>query len=194
MDIPSSLYGRYSEVKPRMRKIVMALKRGVDWNTAVGVANMCDTDNVLGLIILNGPSPLLGGTPHFHCYLPLTMISEAISHKRLLPDIEDKIFEASLETAWGVLGLLSPANLMWVYPQERHRPLLGASLRFWDVLDAEGERYTVGLNEGKRLWSIHSNLKYVLANMGVPSHILNSPLPPQGLVSLIPFISGSDGA
>ena len=91
---------------------------------------MSDTDKEPGLIVLNGPSPLLGGIPHFHCYLPLTMISEAISQKRLLPDIEGEIFEASLQTAWGVLGFLSPANLMWVYPQERHRPLLQASLNF----------------------------------------------------------------
>ena len=184
MQIPSSLYGFYKDVKPRCRKIVTSLVRGQTWDEAVGAQDMIDTADTSGLLVLHGPSPLLGGTPHFQCYLFLTHILDAGSKGRLLPNIEDEVFEASLQTAWGVLGLLSQTNVMWVYPPERHQPFLEACLEFWDTLDREGNRYTNGSNIGQSLWVEHTNIKYVLANMGVSTDVLNSPLPTGGLASV----------
>jgi hypothetical protein len=181
VQIPSSLYGFYKDVKSRCRKMVTSLARGQTWDEAVGAQDTIDTVDTSGLLVLHGPSRLLGGTPHFHCYLPLNHVLNAGSEGRLSPNIEDEVFEASLQTAWGVLGLLSQTNLMWVYPPERHQPILMACLQFWDTLDREGNRYTNGSDIGQRLWVEHTNIKYVLANMGVSADVLNSPLPTGGL-------------
>jgi hypothetical protein len=193
MRLPSVLYGPYREIKPRIRKVVTRLKRGANWDDALGAADTLDTATTPGLLVLNGPSPLLGGTSHFQCYLPLLVVQEVVSQNQLSGALEEPIFQACLQTPWGTLGLFAPANLMWVYPPKRYRPLLQAALRFWDTLDAEDERYTVGSNDGQRLWSIASNLKYVLANVGIPKSTLNSPLPPEGVADLIRSVLGRNG-
>jgi hypothetical protein len=151
----------------------------------MGADDLIDTARYSGLLVLSGPSPLLGGHLHFHCFLPLFVLQKTIDEGRLSTDIEQGIFQASLRTAWGTLGLLSPANRSWVYPKQRHLPLLRAAFQFWETLDAEGERYTVGSASGQSLWSIGSNLKYILANLGVPVSGLNAPLPEEGPASLI---------
>ena len=79
--------------------------------------------------------------------------------------ITDAIFEASLQTPWGILGLLSSDNQTWLIPRERHQPFLKATLAFWDELDAIGPRYYV-VGQSQRLWTLPNNLHYVLANMG----------------------------
>ena len=184
MQVPRIIYGTYREVNAQLRNEVIRLRRAQDWNDLV------DTAILPGLEILNGPSPLLDGDPHFHCFLPLTIFLERIDTARLPSEVEQEIFEASLRTAWGTLGLLSPANRIWVFPQERHLPLLRAAYHFWETLDAEGARYTVGSATGAPLWSIGSNLKYVMANHGVPSSVLNAPLPERGPASLMPLDKG----
>jgi hypothetical protein len=165
--------------------MVTSVKRGRTWSDTVAVGSMIDTTEVPGLLVLNGPSPLIGGASHFQCYLPLLEVEKALIEERLSPDVGKKIFEESLQTAWGTLGLLSPANVMWVASPERYKPLLNAAIQFWDMLYAEGDRYSVGLETGQDLWSIHTNLKYVLANMGISPAILKAPLPMGGLEALI---------
>jgi hypothetical protein len=185
LEVPHIIYGTYKEVNSHLRKRVPRLKREEDWNGLMEAEGHIDTANVPGLLMLSRPNPLLGGDPHFHCYLPHFILLEMIDGGRSPPDSEQEIFEASLRTSWGTLGVLSPANRIWVYPKHRHDPLLRATFRFWETLDAEGERYTVGSATGQRLWSIGSNLKYVMANLGVPTSVLNTPLPEGGPASLV---------
>jgi hypothetical protein len=151
----------------------------------MGADSILDTSQVAGLLVLNGPSPLIGGTSHFQCYLPLLTIEKALIEKRLSPEVGNKIFEASLESPWGVLGLLSPANVMWLASPEKYKPFLKAVFQFWSLLYAERDRYSAGLEYGQDLWSIQTNLKYVLANIGVSTAILKAALPGGGLESLI---------
>jgi len=186
MEMPALIYGRYAEVGTRLRRAVTRLVRGETWAATLGVADTVDTKKADGLLVLNGPSPLLGGSPHFQCYLPLVMVSDAMHRGRLPREREEELFRDSLETYWGVLGLLSPANVLWVHSPERHFPLLRAVESIWEVLDNQGDRYSVGSTVGQRLWSMHSNLKYVLANHGIPTAVLNAPLPSGGLAALLP--------
>jgi len=137
-----------------------------------------------GLLVLNGPSPLLRSAQHFYCYLSLFAIKRGLTEGRLRKELESEIFEVSLDTAWGLVGLLSPPNIMWVYPPERHWPMMNSAVRFWAELEGEGARYSVGSPHGQQLWSLHTNLKYVLAHLGVPAEVLNRPLPPGGLPDL----------
>jgi len=109
-----------------------------------------------------------------------------VSSEGKLPlEIEEQVFTASLQTPWGLLGLLSQTNVIWVYPQQRYQPFLQASILFWDILYQEGNRYSNGSNNGENLWTIHTNLKYVLANLGVSQERLNQPLPSGGLKALL---------
>ncbi len=74
---------------------------------------------------------------------------------------------------------------MWLTFPERYKPFLKSVLQFWDLLYAEGDRYSGGLENGQNLWSINTNLQYVLANVGVSPAVLKAPLPMGGLESLI---------
>jgi hypothetical protein len=83
MQLPSFLYGRYKDVKARSNKLVTALRRGTKWSELAGLSDeMLDTRRVSGLIVIDGPSPLLGGENHFHCFAPFRTVSMAI-HKKL---------------------------------------------------------------------------------------------------------------
>jgi hypothetical protein len=74
----------------------------------------------------------------------------------------------SLESVWGVLGLLSPPKSDAVYPPTRHRAIAVATLRVVDALVAVGDRYALGLPYGASIWELPTNLTYVLGQLGVP--------------------------
>lgn len=184
MNVPMLYYGPYKEVLPRCRKIVTGLRRSGCWSDLIG-SPMAGTASISGLLLVDGPSPLVGGESNFHCYLLHKVLLTAFLDEKLTPAVEEQIFVASLQTSWGTLGLLSEANTMWLRSPSRHRPLLNATLRFWDELYAEGERYSNGSTCGQDLWSLNTNLKFVLANLGVEMSILTAPFPPCGLHSLV---------
>jgi hypothetical protein len=195
MQIPSFFYGLYKDVKYRCRKMVTSLARGQTWYEAMHVEEMIDTENHPGLIVLDSPSPLLGGSPHFHCYVPLMQIFDAASDGKIPIETKEKIFEASLQSTWGLLSLLSQNNCIWVYHQEKREPFLQACIKFWDTLVQNGDVYSNGSTTGESLWYINTNLKYVLANKGVSTSVLTSPLPAGGLLTLVTELqqSSSEG-
>lgn len=184
MLLPDFQYGLFKDVKSRCRKLVTALARGATWSEMT-TGPMIDVADQTGLIVLHGPSPLLSSSPHFHVFLLHMLILDAQAEGRLTLDTVGSIFEQSLASVWSMLALLGQANVMWVYPSERHRPLLEACLHSWNELDGVGPRYSAGAHEGSRLWSLHSNLKYVLANLGVGAQVLSAPLPNGELQSLV---------
>lgn len=182
MHIPSSFYGLYRNVKPRCRRIVTKLARGEALNDVIGADDTIDTATQPGMLVLEGPSPLLGGQPHFHCYLLHFQIKEAQFEGRLNADMVEEIFNASLQTEWGVLGLIAYQSTMWFAPPEkwrstRYQPMLKACLQFWDTFEREGERYSGGSNSSKNLWNLPNTIRYILANMGVSKAVLKAPLP-----------------
>jgi hypothetical protein len=184
MLIPASFYGTYAEVKRRFQRSVTQLRRGASWEEAVGAGDVVDTANVPGLLVTAGPSPLLKGQTHFHCYVAHFLIRQAMFQQRLTPEVTDRVFEDSLRSLWGVLGLIGEPNQGWLYPPARHLPLVQATIRFWEVLDGEGERYSTGLEWGQRLWQVQRGLSYALAQLGVPQGELQVPLPSGGLAAL----------
>ena len=189
MQVPRIIHGEYRFVDARLRGRIDAcgaLVGARDWDDPLQVDDLIDTAVVPGLHVLNPPGPLLEADLHYHVFLPLTILLELVDTGRAPPEVEQEVFDTSLTTPWGTLGLLAPANRMWLFAPERHRPFLQAASAFWPTLDAEGARYTVGSATGAPLWSIGSNLKYVLANLGVPAPTLASPLPAGGPASLLP--------
>jgi hypothetical protein len=196
--IPSSFYGLYRNVKPRCRRIVTKLARGEALNDVIGADDTIDTATQPGMLVLEGLSPLLGGQPHFHCYLLHFQIKEAQFEGRLNADMVEEIFNASLQTEWGVLGLIAYQSTMWFAPPEkwrstRYQPMLKACLQFWDTFEREGERYSGGSNSSKNLWNLPNTIRYILANMGVSKAVLKAPLPATGLAGVVALaLSGDD--
>lgn len=176
MLFPEFQYGTYKDVLAGCRTEVTAVSRGKTWDD-VASGPFVDSRALSGLIVLHGPSPVLGGLPQFHAFT-LHMVVQAAFYKGLIqPAATQLIFERSLEAPWSLLGVLSQTNAIWTYPQIRRRPLLDACIRFWDVLVDEGARYTSGDTTGGTIWEQNSSLKMVLSNLGVPTPALNTPLP-----------------
>lgn len=194
MLLPAIQYGDWPTVKRRMSKVVMQLKRGAALIELMTADGMLDTNDypcdgvTTGLIVIR--RSILGSVQNFHCFAPWMAAEEPLRDLRADPsapsEAEEAVFAASLQTPWGVLGLLAPDNTSWVWPQERHRPFLSSALAFWDELDVVGPRYYSSL-QGRRLWAIPNSLHYVLGNMGVPNDVLRSPLPPDGPRGLLRY-------
>jgi hypothetical protein len=189
MLLPAVQYGPWSVVKKRMRTIISQLKRGQELDEVMTRDGMLDTSDHPGMLVLAGL--VQGSVPNFHCFMPWRKAWEVLFDLRTTPispaPTEDAVFEASLRTSWGLLGLLASDNQSWLYPTARHEPFLHAVLAAWSELDAVGARYCSTFY-GRPLWSVHSNLHYVLGNMGVPTEILRSPLPAEGPRALLRYV------
>jgi hypothetical protein len=184
VQLPALLHGTAEEVAARCDGAIARLGDNLSWDQAMHAAELADTQATPGLLVLSGPSPLLRGESHFHCYLPVLRIVEAVNRRRLDPGVEEHVFQRSLDTAWGCLGLIAPVNTILLHPRQRLAPLVAACLRFWRTLDAEGERYSNGSRSGHRLWELHTGLHFALSNLGVAETVLNAPLPPEGLAAV----------
>ena len=138
-----------------------------------------------GLIMLNGPAPLLGGESNVHAYVPFWELGKLIDRERITLDSAARAFDEALEHPWSILGLLSQVNYRWFDDPGRAEAFLAAMARHWRELDAVGPRYTRGSRDGQRLWEVPLLHKYVLANRGVPSDALHRPLPGGDLAALV---------
>lgn len=178
--IPANLIGSASDVDRDLRHRIDDFLTGAPWQPFAD-GNVAPR----GLVVLTGPAPALASDVHTRVHRPLQLLIEAMIADRVPPAREDDVVAASLSTAAGVLGLLSPCNQMLVYPTGRHRAIVDAAIEFWPQFEALGVRYTLGLPEGRRLGALPTNLNYLLAHLGVPADLLSRPLPPDGPAALI---------
>jgi hypothetical protein len=176
MILPKIIYGIYSEVNKEVRKAVNRILKGAPLEEVLGSQDWMDTTEAEGLCIMQGPNPLLGGSPHYQIWLPWSQILNASLKEKISLKQEQEIFDVSLKYSWSVLGLLAQGNQFWLAPPHRHRPFLDGVIKFWVQYQAVGPRFTTGLNTGAELWAIPNTLKYVLANIGVPAEKLSLPL------------------
>jgi hypothetical protein len=188
MLLPAIQYGDWPTVKRRMRKVVTQLKRGAGLIELMTKDGMLDTADHAGLIVM--VRSILGPVPNFHCFAPWRLAEDPLGDLRTDPTVpskeEEAMFVASLQTPWGILGLLSSDNQTWLIRRERHQPFLNATLAVWDELDSVGSRYYWAV-QAERLWRVARGLHYVLANMGIPNDVLQSPLPPEGPRALLRY-------
>lgn len=188
LQLPTIQYGDWGSVGRRMQQVVSDLVRGAPLHERMTCDGLIDPTQYTGLLVMGGS--LVDPEPHFHCTMPWKVAGDALFKLRVDPatpsPVEDRMFEASLDTAWGVLGLLSEDSQWWLLPPYRHEPFLHAALAMWSELDALGHRYYTAV-QGKSLWAVPNNLHYVLANMGVPADVLCAPLPPNGPRALLRY-------
>jgi len=190
MKIPAFLNGKSQKVKSESNKIMTKLKRGMDF-TEVVAGPMINTRKKTGLIVLHGPSPLVGGQEHFNLYWIHRIIHEKVNRSVLTEKDEKDIFYTSIKTDWGTLCLTGWNNQMW-FAKDSHsikeewgRLFLKSVIKYWECFLAEGSRYSNGSNTGGDLWRLSTTIKYVLANFGVPTDVLNNSLPQGGLAQLV---------
>lgn len=191
MKIPRALCGTAKDVSSGCRKHLTRFLRGAPWVDAE--AELLEAADAPGLILLNGPAPLLSSEPHMHAYAPFWELGRALDAEKVTLDQALPAFGAALAQPWSLLGLLSQANYRWLQDPERAARFLAAISSCWGALDAVGPRYTMGSRDGARLWDLPHLLKYVLANRGVSTPALTAPLPPGGLVDLVnPHVATSN--
>lgn len=185
MQLPVLLYGSYSDVKRRCRTAIRRCitKQRLLWEV-VQAEGMLDTAHHPGLIVVE---PLLDGSgDNFHCYAPLYLMQRDDAKSKLSAEAAAAIFSIGLEEQWSLTCMLSSQVIFsWMGDVEHYRRYVLAFLRQWDALDAEGERYSWGMDMGKRLWDLPTMLQSALVNLGVPIPLVQEPLPSGGLYALL---------
>jgi hypothetical protein len=121
MEIPARFWGLYRDVQKRAARGVRALGRpGGAWDEILA-GPMLETRSTDGLLVLDGPSALLGGELHFHLFARLRAFERADLDRAAH---EDAIFAELLTTPRGILELLSHNHSRWLDPVKRHRPFI----------------------------------------------------------------------
>src|SRR4051812_12754729 len=105
MILPAMWYGTSAQVLRNARAALSALVAGQSWEATLLDHATADTQAQSGLLVLHGPSPLLKGQLHFHCYVLHNLLREQFLERRVPSEVEDRVFRSSLESHWGVLGL-----------------------------------------------------------------------------------------
>ncbi len=189
MRFPLLLHGVYDDVLARCRATARKIADGERLADGAG-GEWIEPENVEGLVVLHGPSPLLADSPHFHAYLLLLTLEGALARKADRDEVEQRVFDESLTETWSLLGLVSFANQVWLYSPARHLPFLRAVVAHLDDVLALDGRYSAGSTEGAALWEIPSNIKYALANAGVETGDLQSPKPADEVERLLREATG----
>jgi hypothetical protein len=187
MKIPSFLYGQYSKVKVECRRKAKELKRGAALED-LPVGQWLDTASTLGGIVLEGPDRAISYYGDQFCCFGLIVAIRNEWKDVEWPEERDTILaayhEAGMREPWIFLGLLGQLSRSFLSQRpEWLEPFARAAVKHWPLLTAEGARYTKGV-EPEDLWNLHTNIKFVLARLGVTVEKLRAPLPPGGLAEL----------
>ncbi len=166
MLVPAAIHGRYRDCDARARRAVALVAKGMAFTTAFA-GEWVDLASSDEPVVLDGPSPLLGGDPCFHVYLPLAAVFRAIGKHTLPMTMMEAVFTDALTAPWGVLGLCGQANQIWTVPPARGARFLRALVPCWDELLALGRRYTCGSREPSALWSLSYVVRGVLVRHGI---------------------------
>jgi hypothetical protein len=189
LKLPAHFYGPYQEVKRRNAKIITQLCKGADWMALIEAGGFLDVATTPGFVMVDGPSPLTGGQPHFQIWpLWYQIHGETVSFSgkpRVSKELADEVFERSLTRPWSTLGLVSYRGQHWLRDKHRYQPFLHAVRQYWELFDSIDVRYSGGLQRGTTLWFAGNSVTYVLANLGIPTDVLRAPLPPGGIEEFI---------
>lgn len=188
MLVPALQHGDWKDVRKRVSVAVRRIVKGEGFLDVVTEGGMIDTAATQAVLVVNG-TLRAQAPPAIYCAEPWKHLLDATSvlEQDVGDAIEEQVFHASLTTSWGVLGLMSPGNTLWLSGRPQwEAPFMRAALAAWDEIDAVGARYYNAFAP-ERLWSIHNTLKHVLARAGVPGELLRAPLPAGGPAALLKY-------
>jgi hypothetical protein len=191
MKIPSMLHGRAAAVNSRARK---KAKEIVQKNTFdVDFGPLLDTAEVPGLLLL-GPEnhyPLPG--EQYHCYALTLALTDLGSPSEMLSRV-DAWVRWSLSEPWRLLGVADQDSVSALdRDHSLLQPYVEAAVRFWPVLKAEGNSYGPFVNEPGGVWKHMRNLRFALANLGIPADRLQTE-PPDGPAAFLEQINQGGAA
>jgi hypothetical protein len=132
-----------------------------------------DLRDSTGLVLLDGPSPLVGGGEHYHAFAFTKSLVEA----RLGEDRSawGRIWtEQSMREPWSLLGVLGEYG-QFVVQDEQRIDLLLRAVEHWDEFVSLGKRYSCGLPAGESFWSAAMGIKQAAARMGVDVQATHEP-------------------
>src|ERR1041384_1162988 len=118
MQVPEMLCGTTKAVTAACKRHLTRYKRGGSW---IDAGSMVDVKDVPGLIMVDGPSPLLGGE-HVRLYVPFRVLTEGLVRRAITLDASQRAVDEALGRAWSMLGLLAVPCYRWfeeIEPAER---------------------------------------------------------------------------
>lgn len=184
MLIPRFVHGLTRDVKKESLRRIRLMKKGATWAEAM-TDELVDVATLPGLVVLAGPSPILGFEPHTHVYCPFHWAHDAmLSSKAMIPrSALSSIFFDALQTPWGVLGMLGDSTGTWMRPETHRWPYVQAVNRYWNELGAIGERFTRGPQTPRPLWRLAGAPYHAICALGLSREDLHA-LMPQGYHAL----------
>jgi hypothetical protein len=185
MQIPRLFYGKRAEIKSRFAPLMKELKAGAPLDTLDFGPTMATSDASSASLLVN-PGRIGSLSDDFHCYALLYGLMEATHKRGLDRRYFDEAFVWSLSAPWAFVGTLGeaggvfflkmppeafnrtpPPELLRGKP-EWHGPYLRATLRHWDALVREGDRFaSAPLGVPKEFTRVAIALGHVLGDCGV---------------------------
>ena len=191
MLVPRFVHGLTRDVKKESLRRIRLFQKGATWAEAMA-DDLVDVSTLPGLIVLRGPSVLMGFEPHAHIYCPfywawLTLLKQADHTTETGRDqywraMSDIFFDA-VKTSWGVLGVLGDTTGTWMRASSHQWPYIWAVERDWDELSALGERFTGGSQTRRPLWELASAAYYAVCALGLSAEEVLQ-VSPQGFHAL----------
>jgi hypothetical protein len=120
--IPSFLYGKFADVKRETGKVVSRLKKGMPIAEVAAAYDLVEIGTVPGKLILDGPSPLTGGEPHFNMFaLTRLMLMADMPYEVKFADVLERFYTDMQQTFWGHMALSTGQTVYNYYGTEARR-------------------------------------------------------------------------
>jgi hypothetical protein len=178
MLIPSIFYGHYPEVQKRVRNASNRIAKGEALEAVLTSDGMLDTATTPGFITFEPVDKSYDKSPGFHTF-PLCRILKDLYHdKKISDELEESIYQALLETDWGILMLIgrysAQAWLASPAPKpERFRSFAQVAIQIQDEFTAIGERFEPQNYRGRSFWDISHGIMFAIANLGISTDDIN---------------------
>lgn len=168
MEVPSCFYGKYSDVKKAIAKVVTKITKNVPIQEAVDQFPLIELKDSSYLIVMDGPSPLLGGREYFNMFtLPRLLFQKVEPNWSEL----SRYFSELVTIPWGHMSISCRQHVYRFYATEAHRKkYLYQFLQYIEQYDEINDRFECVLYpfDGiKRPIYDHPEFvgKYVLGNL-----------------------------
>lgn len=205
MKLPTLFYGTGRETRRAADKVITRLRGCRPIIEVVDeLGGLIDVDDRPGLILLGGRAQ---PGHHFRLYRVLSLLRDNY-WTTVFDPVDDALFDALVETEWGVAMMLCTAGRMFFINHEatlskdRYRRFLDAAVRHWPAFEAAAPRWSrSGYNSAGRPLDESINLVHILqacdidnntiradAHLGLPEFLRRHPPRPEQYVPQIPDI------
>lgn len=191
MKIPASFYGSSGQVKKRSVKLARRMVEQDSFDLMT-VEPAIDTSEASGLILVN-PGIGFPGDVDFQCHALTLQVMMACPPRPVQAFLERWMLWC-FEEAWRFLFVIGrDASAAFRQGPDRFalmRRYVEAGINHFDELSAEGPRFGPTVGSPGELWNVWGTMWYALAQLGVPTELLQT-TPPGGPASLVKYIDSA---